>query len=210
MYVCGGSFYEVCAYISGYAHASPDCPLSGDGWNAFNGFVCGKFRFPQKYGWPSVLKLLSSDDSDACARLQNVLSEFAERTKTEAPDEIARQTMSAAWSHQEGEPEQAWRRFSRAFHRGRRDEIAPLIQDHPEAEILWSTTFPDAVGPLLDQIEESCLMSQLSGSEDEGNVTVITPSWGPVNLKRIDGIWKVDATKIIESRKAYSTDRPAR
>jgi hypothetical protein len=56
MFVPGCGFYEVCAYLYGYANASPDCPLSGEGSAYFNGFVCATFRFPSKYAWPFVLK----------------------------------------------------------------------------------------------------------------------------------------------------------
>ena len=42
MFFCGQSFYEVCAYIAGYSSALPDSPLGGDGWGAFNAYVCAK------------------------------------------------------------------------------------------------------------------------------------------------------------------------
>lgn len=202
MYVCGGSFYEVCAYISGYAAASPDCDLSGKHGNAFNEFVCATFRFPQKYVWPSVLKHISRDDHDAMTRLHIVLTEFLERTRSEAPEDIARQAMALARSHQEGEPEITWRKFKRAEHRGRRDEIEPLIQEHPDAEILWSSSYPEDVAPLLDAIQDSYLVGRISGSEAEGEVTIATPDFGPVAIKHIGGAWRVDATNVIETRKA--------
>ena len=197
MYVCGGSFYEVCAYLAGYAQASSNCPLSGDAWLAFNGFVCADLRFPQKYVWPYVLKLASRDDDEAVERLLGLLIEFAERTKTQSHEEIVQQAMSRARSHEEGEPEKTWRRFTRGLHRGKRDQIEPLIQPHPHAEVLWSTANPDDEALLLDQIAESYLVSQISGSVEKGHVTIIT-DFGPIALTLTGDGWRVDASEIIE------------
>jgi hypothetical protein len=202
MYVCGGSFYEICAYISGYAEASPDCPLSGDGWNAFNEFVCAAYRFPKNYVWPYVLKHCSRDDDEATARLQSLLVEFAKRSMTESHDDIVQDMISRACIRKEGVPEKAWRRFSRALLRGKKDEIEPLIQAHPDAEVLWAGAYPNDVASLLDQIDESYSVSQISGSEEDGEVTIITPDFGPMTLRLIGGDWRIDATKIIECRKA--------
>jgi len=202
MYVLGRSFYEVCAYISGYAEASPDCPLSGNGWRAFSEFICAAFRFPSKYAWPYVLKLCSRDEDEAVARLQSLLVEFAERGKTESQEHIVQEMVSWANSQEEGEPEKTWRRFTRAFHRGNRRAIQALIQEHPDAEMLWSRNCPDDVALNLDEIANSYVVSQISGSEEEGEVTIITPDWGPVSMKRIDGIWRIDATVIIDRWKA--------
>ncbi len=202
MYVCGGSFYEVCAYLYGYAHASPDSPLSGDGMRFFNDLVCAVCRFPNNYVWPYVLKECSRDDDDAIERLRSLLVEYVERTKTESPDEIVRDMMGRESSQEEGEPEKAWRRFSRALYRGRREEIEPLILEHPDAEILWEGAYPDDVVPLLDEIAEAYSVSQVSGSEEDGNVMIITPDFGPMPVQRVEGSWRIDATKIINCRKA--------
>jgi hypothetical protein len=208
MFVVGGTFYEVCAYLTGYARASADCPLSGEGWRSFNDFVCATFRFPSKYAWPFVLKQCSRDDDEAAVRLQRLLTEFAEGTRTKSHEEIVRDQVARASGHVEGEPVKAWHRFSRAIHRGRKEEIEPLIQEHPDADVLWSATYPDDVVPLLDQIQESYLVSPISGSEDDGEVTIITPDFGPVNVKRIGGSWRIDASKIIDCWKANRDEAP--
>ncbi len=49
MFATGGTFYEVCAYLTGYAEASTDSPLSNEGWKVFSQYVCAHFRFPDKY-----------------------------------------------------------------------------------------------------------------------------------------------------------------
>jgi 2-oxo-4-hydroxy-4-carboxy--5-ureidoimidazoline (OHCU) decarboxylase len=203
MYVCGGSFYEVCAYISGYAEAATDCPLHGDDCKAFSEFVSATARFPSKYAWPYVLKLSSRDDEEAVARLRDLLVEFAERTKTESLDQIVQEAVSRAWNEKEGEPERVWRKFTRAFHRRDRFEIESLIQYHPEAAVLWSGNRPDDdVALSLDAIADSYLVSQISGSEEDGEVTIITPDFGPVNLRRSDDNWKIDISAIIDFCKA--------
>ena len=202
LYVCGGTFYEVCAYLAGYAAASPDCLLGGEGWSAFNAFVCAAQRFPGKYYWPFVLKESSRDDGEAVARLQDLLTEFAERTKTESLEDIVRDVTTRARAQEETEPVRAYRKFSRAIHRGIREEVEPLIQDHPDAGVLWSGRYLNDVAPLLDRIEESYVISIIRGSEDEGEVTIITPNAGPVGVKRIDGKWRIDASRFIDRWKA--------
>lgn len=202
MYVIGGSFYEVCAYLYGYAHASPDSPLSGDGLGLFNDLVCAVCKFPNNYGWPYVLKECSRDDDEATERLRSLLVEYVERTKTESASEIVRDMMARTCSQEEGEPEKTWRRFSRALYRGRREEIEPLILRHPDAEILWEGAYPDDVVPLLDEIAEAYCVSQVSGSEEDGNVMIITPDFGPMPVQRVEGTWRIDATKIINCWKA--------
>ncbi len=202
MYVCGGSFYEVCAYVSGYAHASPDCPLNDEGWTAFNEFVCAAFRFPRKYAWPYVIHECCPDDDEATERLQVLLLEFAQRSQKESHEDIVQDMVSRMSCEEEGEPEKAWRRFSRAILRGKRDEIEPLILEHPDAEVLWSSAYPEEVQPLLGEIADSYTISQVSGSEESGKVMVITPDFGPVRMELVSGSWRIDATKVIERWKA--------
>jgi hypothetical protein len=202
MYVCGGSFYEVCAYVSGYAHASSDCPLSGDGWRAFNEFVCAAFRFPNNYMWSYVIKTSCPDEEQASERLRKLLTEFAERTKTQSHAEIVADMISRTQDREEGEPEKTWREFFRAVLGGNRTEIEPLIQEHPDAAVLWAGAYPDDAAYMLNQIAKSYPVTRISGLDADGSVTVITPDFGPVNVKLIGDRWRVDATKVIESWKA--------
>src|SRR4051812_48002119 len=96
MYIPGGTFYEGCADLTGYAAAAPDCPLGGDGWRAFSGFVCATFGFPSKYCWPNVLKQCSGDDDEAATRLRDLLADFAEKARTKPYEEIIREASSRA------------------------------------------------------------------------------------------------------------------
>ena len=202
MYVPSGTFYEVCAYLTGYSDASPDCPLSGKGWRCFNEFVCAELRCPNKLGWPQVIKYCSRDDDEATARLNRLLTDFAEKTRTESHEKIVRDAVSRARGHEEADPVKAWRRFSRAIHRANKEVIELLIQDHPDADILWSADYPDEAAAGLDQVEESFLISPISGSEDAGEVTILTADFGRVGVRRIGGTWRIDASPIINCWKA--------
>lgn len=196
-YVARGSYFEVCAFLSGYSLAF-DTPI---GSRAFSRFVCAKIGFPDKYFWPAALHSCSRDDQHALARLQYLLIEFLELSKTIPPQQIADEALRIAKSIPETEPIKVWRQFARNLLRGEREYIEPLILSHPDADALWSGSCRPHVAPLLDQIRDSFVVSQISGSEDEGHVTIITPDCGNVEIKQIDGSWRVDASRIIERRK---------
>jgi hypothetical protein len=76
------------------------------------------------------------------------------------------------------------------------------IQNNPDADVLWSAADPADVALALDQIQESYTVSPISGTEEDGEVTIITPDFGPVEVKRIGGNWRIDASKIIKRWKA--------
>jgi hypothetical protein len=88
IYACDGSFVEVCAYMSGFAHASTNCPLSNDGFDAFNRYVARRFGFPENCMWPYVLKMCSRDDDEAIERLSGLLVQFSNSARTQSYEEI--------------------------------------------------------------------------------------------------------------------------
>lgn len=201
MYVRGDErFYGVCAYLQGYAHGSPDTPISGAGYRAFNDFVCATFRFPDKYIWEYVIRTCSRTDYEALGRLMNLLTEFARRTRTEPYEKLIEEARAKVVDYHEGEPEQTWRRFSLALLRGERAEIEPLIMPHPNAAILWQAAYPEDVAELLDEIAESYPVTRISGDEADGHVIIMTADFGPMNLKRTGETWQVDASEIIRIR----------
>lgn len=202
MFVMDRTFAEVAAYLCGYASGAKDCPISGDGFAAFNAFICRRFGFPQKYIWPYVLKSCFPDDEEAIRKRQECLTEFATKRKTQTLDEIVSDSIALATSAPETEPVRVWRRFQRALHRGAREEIELVVLDHPDAEVLWAGSYPEDVVPLMDEIAESELISVISGSEKAGEVVIIAGDWGPLPMKRVAENWRIDATKIIECRKA--------
>jgi hypothetical protein len=77
---------------------------------------------------------------------------------------------------------------------------------NPDAGVLWSAAYPADVALALDQIQESYTVSPISGSEEDGEVTIITPDFGRVELKRIGGSWRIDASKIINCWKAIRNE----
>ncbi len=149
----------------------------------------------------TVLSLKGLKANRTHKRLRELLVEFTERTKTESLKGVVEGMLSRTREQEEGEPEQAWRAFCRAMLRGRRAEIEPMIQEHPDSDILWAGPYPEDVALTLNEIAESYPVTQIAGSVAEGNVTIITPDFGPVGVKLIDGKWRVDATKVIEGRR---------
>jgi hypothetical protein len=88
IYVCDGSFLEVCAYVSGFARASTNCPLSDNGFEAFSRYIARHFGFPENYIWPYVLKNCSRDDDEATERLSTLLVQFSNSARTQSHREI--------------------------------------------------------------------------------------------------------------------------
>jgi hypothetical protein len=202
MYVCEGTFYELCAYLEGYAAGSLDCPLGREGWDAFNRFVCAYFRFPDKYTWPYVLKCCTKDDDDATEHLRTLLTEFCHKARTSSYEEMIQEVTRGGVEDGEGAPEQVVRRLLAALLRGNRPEIEPLIQEHADAGILWEGAYPSDVAEQLDLLSRSNPIARLSGTEEEGEVRLITADFPfPITLRQIAGQWKVDVAKIIEMRK---------
>lgn len=201
MYVCGGTFYEVCAYIEGYAAAIPDTPISGDGLSAFNTFVAARLGFPQKIAWPVNVRNASRDDNDAINKLEELLTEFIAASRADTVAELVATAIADSQSRPDPEPVAKWRKLSRALHRGDRREIESLILHHPEAELLWESSYPPDVLSLMDEIAESYFVSVAVTSADGKEVQITTPDFGLVTVRVSDGCWRIDATPIIECRK---------
>ncbi|MBN2578936.1 MAG: hypothetical protein JXB10_08090 [Pirellulales bacterium] len=130
--------------------------------------------------------------------MQNLVAEFFEKTKNQSYEQIIQERISWVQSQEASEPETAWRRFSHALHFRNGDEIENLILEHTEAAILWSGTNCPGVEILLNHFGEEYFMSRISESGDEGEATFITPFYGPIVMKKIEGNWKIDASKLIE------------
>lgn len=201
MYVCGGTFYEVCAYISGYARANKDCPLGGEGWSAFSRFVAARFGWPDKYVWPYVIKMCSVDDTSAAERLQVLLAGFCDKLGMTSYEEIIREA-SRENAREQGEPEKALCRLLSALWRGRRQEIEPLILNHPDAGVLWEGEFSPDAAEKLDAVYGAFAIGRLPETGNEEEVHLISADFPfPLKVMQIDGQWKVDVTKIVDMRK---------
>ncbi|WP_143097107.1 hypothetical protein [Myxococcus fulvus] len=108
-----------------------------------------------------------------------------------------------------GSPEDVYRRFALANLTGSEQAIRPLIIDHPDAAILWSEgAYPADVAEELGKhyremkivrIEEKFEWVLMKGSD----------SPIPMELRRIDGVWRFDASPIIDFRKRAAAQRGA-
>jgi len=201
MYVCDGSFLEVSAYLSGFAHASTNCPLSNDGWKAFSRYVARHFGFPENYIWPYVLKSCSRDDDEATDRLLSLLVQFSNSARTHSYEEIL-ESIQPRVVPEDAEPEQTMRQLLAALLAGSRSEIEPLIMDHPDAEILWQGAYPAEVAVQLSHISNSNRIGRVSDHAADGQVKLITADFPfPITVKKFGQQWKVDAAEIIAIRK---------
>jgi hypothetical protein len=202
MYTCGGSFLEVCAYVSGFAHSSTSCPLGNDGWKAFSRYVARHFGFPENYIWPYVLKTCSRDDDEATERLRSLLLQFSNSARTQSYQEILDSIRPQVVPKEDAEPEQTMRKLLAALMTGSRNEIEPLIMDHPDAEILWQGSYPAEVARQLSHISNSHPIGRVSDHADDGQVRLITADFPfPIRVTKLGQQWKVDAEEIIAIRK---------
>lgn len=104
-------------------------------------------------------------------------------------------------------PEGAYRRFMLANLAGQEKEIRPLIVDHENADILWrDAAYPkDVAAALAEQYRQMEITRVKLPSQDETPDRVLLGSSAspiPLAVVRIEGVWRVDASPIIEFRKA--------
>ena len=102
MFVGNETYDSVSAYISGYAQGSKDSPIIGAGWTAFNDYVCASYRFPSKYVWTYVFKVMAQDDRLAIDLMCEKILEFTERLKSETYEEIVAKEIQNAQKIKEG------------------------------------------------------------------------------------------------------------
>lgn len=206
IYVCGRSFYEVCAYLHGYAAAMDQDPFGVDHRTSFGTFVATRLGFPQKLDWPYVLRTASRDDDHAIQQLRDLLSEYAEALRNASVGELMAKANAELLERERNPPEQVvcWRKFSRALHRGDKATLQQLIIDHKDASVLWEVACPDDVAPLMDQIAESYAIPVLSESSDGTVSEIMSPDFGPIRLERIDDQWRIDAEPMINCRLAVA------
>lgn len=200
MYVCGGTFYEVAAYIQGFASAMSESPFGGDNRFAFNEYVTLTCGFPAKLAWPFVLKKATQTDEDAIAKLHTLLIAYIEAVDGNCVAQLL-STERMKHSVRETEPQViCWRLFSRALHRGDRIEIEKHALQRDDIEILWSGSYPVDVVPMMDEIAECSSIPVLFVSDDGIRSRVMTPDFGEIDLEMIEGTWKIDPSPIIRQR----------
>ena len=119
MYVCDGTFFEVAAYISGFDSGMEESPLRHQQEHSFNSFVAAIHSYPQKISWPFIINECATDDHDAITSLHNLLSKYVDAAKNHRLAELLEETLNKTESQPVPEQIDAWRRFSRALHRGK-------------------------------------------------------------------------------------------
>lgn len=200
MYVCGGTFYEVAAYVEGFASAMAESPFAGNHRFAFNEYVTLTFGFPAKLAWPFVLKKATQSDEDAIAKLHTLLTAYIEALEENCVAQLL-STQRMKNSVRDAEPQvNCWRHFSRALHRGDRIEIEKHALQRDDIQILWSESYPIDVIPMMDEIAESSSIPVLFVSDNGVRSRVMTPDYGEIDLEMIDGVWKIDPSPIIRQR----------
>ncbi|GHH01035.1 MULTISPECIES: hypothetical protein [Bacteria] len=100
-----------------------------------------------------------------------------------------------------GSPEDVYRRFMLANLTGDEKAIRSLILDHPDAALLWSGgSYPEPVAAALGKQYREVQITRVT---DEPERVVLQSPVAPVpmEVRRVNGAWKLDATPIIEFRK---------
>jgi hypothetical protein len=201
MYVCGGTFFEVAAFVSGFDSAMVESPLRHQQEHSFNSFVAAFYSFPDKIYWPFIIRECSVDDESAIAALHQLLSKYVDASSTDSLDNLLAETVKRSESKPVPEQINVWRKFSRAMHRGIKSDIEKLILNHPHVDLLCDQ-YPDDVVPLMDEIADSYRVTLTSVSDDGNSATIRTADFGTIELKYVDGCWRIDASPIIELRMA--------
>lgn len=99
-------------------------------------------------------------------------------------------------------PESVYRRFMIANLSGDEVAIRPLILHHEGANILWQGAYPDAVAAALLQQYQSMEISRVDSPDDERIFLKSSASPFPLAAVKVDDAWRIDASPIIEFRKA--------
>ncbi|RKH81171.1 hypothetical protein D7X99_19710 [Corallococcus sp. AB032C] len=103
-----------------------------------------------------------------------------------------------------GSPEDVYRRFMLANLTGDEQAIRPLILDHPDAALLWpGKGYPKDVADALGAQTREMKITRLKEAPD--SVVLQSPASPlPMEVRRVNGEWKLDASPIIEFRKRAS------
>jgi hypothetical protein len=112
-------------------------------------------------------------------------------------------------------PEEAYRKFMIVNLAGEEAAIRPLVLDHPDSHLLWQGPYPADVAELLaDQYRTMEITRVDSPDADDASRVLLQSSAAPIPIAAVnmDGVWKIDATPIIEFRKRAAKlerDEPA-
>ncbi len=100
-------------------------------------------------------------------------------------------------------PEQVFRRFLIANLNPDEDTILNLIVDHEEAGILWASgSYPEDVAETLTAQYKHMNIVRVDDVDNNPDRVLLRSSASPIpiHVMRVNGVWKVDASPIIEFR----------
>jgi hypothetical protein len=196
MYTAGGSLKETLAFIDGYRYALE----ISSGERIFERYICRLNSFPDNYGWTYVIIACSTDEKESLRLLEDTIVKFFQLRETLSDDELLRYADKQA--PKEGEAEKTFRQFDKAFML--RDEllIKPLIEEHPDAQILWQEKYPEGVAEQLLELSANQPIKGIPIGDDGKKMKIIAPGWFfPIEMNFKDGKWKIDASKLIDIEK---------
>jgi hypothetical protein len=152
------------------------------------------------FGWyadPVILAFVLAVPLSGCTTDQGPI------TSNSDPDQ-----QSTAASADERLPEAVFREFFIKSLRPDERTIRSLILDHPDSDILWKGSYPDAVAALLASQYQQMEILRVEEQDDSDRVLLqssATPM--PIAVVKVEGVWRVDASSIIEFRKLAEQER---
>jgi len=197
MYTLNGSFGEVSALLSGTVLYGVGAHERKTVCDVFNDFVTSQLLVPSKFWWIVAIREIATDDNDAIQRVGQSFSEFVRLRMHCTLDEIRLDGEKRIANYKESEPAAMWRRFMAARFHANQSEIESLILPHPDAHCLWDDVeTPPGFAEQLISISDLGVVPIVAGSIESGRVTLLT-EMGRIDVRLLDGDWRIDATQII-------------
>jgi hypothetical protein len=196
----GGSVKETLAFIDGYRSGN-STPISG---RTFDRFVCVRNSFPSNYVWSYVIQSCAKDDDEAFQFIEETITEFVQLKAKSSDEEIM--DFAAGQCKEEGDAEKVFRKFASALLMGEEELVSPLIESHVDAGVLWQGAYPPDVALKLDEISSQQPVKCIPISSDGSKVNIIAQGWlFPIRMNFVNGKWRINAEKIIASRKTKNS-----
>ena len=104
-------------------------------------------------------------------------------------------------------PEGVYRRFMIANLSGDENAIRPLILDHDNADVLWQGAYPDKVAAAFVELYRDMEITRVDSPKGDEARVLLKSSASPIPFPvvNVEGTWKIDASAMIEIRKAAAS-----
>jgi hypothetical protein len=204
LYVLGGSFQEVCAYLTGHARGDARSPLAGQGWAAFSALVSRRLGLNADTSWPCAIRTRHPDDADALEALEEHSMAFLHALEHHSPAElIERLAQLRSGGDDDGPmvPEDIFRAFVIACLHGDEQRLRALILPHQQAELLWCERYDPAVAEDLERSFARMRVLRTCRNQRSDRVELMSPSFPfPLSVVRTPAGGRLDASPVIELR----------